>query len=274
MCEKDSGAYNLRCVDMRILINLRATKNQGYESMYHHKLQGFVYGLLRDSGFGMLHNKEGYKFFCFSNIFPIKDTMNAGEDFNLIISSPNEELIASLEGALEKILADGNGRRAVNIGEWSFEVVNFKKFQMKLRRKDLRVLTATPVIIRIPERNYERYGIPMEERKARYVYWRPKYSFEAFLKQLSENLIKKFNDFYGTEMKNYELFEQFVFRRPTATKVVIDGREYVMVGSMWEFMWSYMDETQRRVIEFGLDTGFGERNSLGFGFVNQLFYRR
>ena len=50
---------------MRILINLRAAKNQGYESVYHHKLQGFVYGLLRDSGFGGLHDKRGYKFFCF-----------------------------------------------------------------------------------------------------------------------------------------------------------------------------------------------------------------
>ncbi|MDI6811337.1 MAG: CRISPR-associated endoribonuclease Cas6 [archaeon] len=258
---------------MRIMIKLRAAKNQGYESIYHHKLQGFIYGLLRDSGFDELHDKKGYKFFCFSNIFPVKDTMNAGEDFSLIISSPNEELIASLEGSIEKILTAGNGNRAVNIGEWSFEVVNFKRWETKLKRRDLRVLTATPVIIRIPERNYDRYGIPEDERKARYVYWRPKYSFDAFLKQLSENLIKKFNDFYGTKMKEYELFEQFVFRRATATKVVIDGHEYVMVGSMWEFVWSYMDETQRRVIEFGLDAGFGERNSLGFGFVNQLLRR-
>ena len=37
-----------------------------------------------------------------------------------------------------------------------------------------------------------------------------------------------------------------------------------------EFQWDYMDETQRRVIEFGLDSGFGERISLGFGFVNKI----
>lgn len=134
----------------------------------------------------------------------------------------------------------------------------------------MRALTATPVIIRIPERNYDRYGIQEDERKPRYVYWRPKYSFDAFLKQLSENLIKKFNEFYGTKIENYDLFEQFMFRRATATKVVINGKEYVMVGSMWEFVWSYMDETQRRLIEFGLDAGFGERGSLGFGFVNRV----
>jgi CRISPR-associated endoribonuclease Cas6 len=37
---------------------------------------------------------------------------------------------------------------------------------------------------------------------------------------------------------------------------------------MWEFSWSHMDDAQRRVIEFGMDAGFGERNSMGFGFVN------
>ncbi|MDI6811806.1 MAG: CRISPR-associated endoribonuclease Cas6 [archaeon] len=184
-----------------------------------------------------------------------------------VIASPNRELISSLEGAFHEF---STNRKGINLGEMSFELVKVKKLETKLKRRDLRVLTATPVIIRIPERNYERYGIPEEERKPRYVYWRPKYSFEAFLKQLSENLIKKFSEFYGSELKNYDLFEQFVFRRATATKVVIDGKEYVMVGSMWEFIWSIMDEQQRRVIEFGLDAGFGERSSLGFGFVNRV----
>ena len=251
---------------MRLLITLQAAKAQAYESMYHHKLQGFIYGLLRDVGFGMVHDKEGYKFFSFSNIFPISD-MEEGDFAKLIIASPNKALITSLEGPLQEMSARAS---VINIGEMSFNVVNVKKLEMKLKRDNLRVITATSVIIRIPERNYERYGIPEDERKQRYVYWRPKYSFDAFLKQLSENLIKKFNDFNGTQLENHELFEQFMFRRPTATKVVIDGREYDLVGSMWEFIWSYMDSAQRRVIEFGLDAGFGERNSLGFGFVNQL----
>jgi len=253
---------------MRILIDLRATKDQGYESMYHHKLQGFVYGLLRDSGFEMLHDKTGYKFFCFSNIFPIGD-MKAGVRYKLIIASPNETLIGSLAGAIETIVADSC---AVNIGEMSFEVEAVKKLKLSIRGAGLRVLTATPVIIRIPARNYELYGIPEAEQKARYVYWRPKYAFDAFLKQLSENLIKKYNEFYAAKLKDYDLFEQFLYRRATATKVVIDGGEYVLVGSMWEFVWSFLDETQRRVITFGLDTGFGERNSLGFGFVNKISF--
>ena len=250
---------------MRLLVTFRAAKDQSYESMYHHKLQGFVYGLLRDASWNMVHEKEGYKFFCFSNIFPIGD-MEKGDAVKLLLASPSAALLTAIERALQGAAQE---RGVLNIGEMSFELMELKELVVKLSSKGLRVLTATPVIIRIPERNYERYGIPETERKARYVYWRPKYSFEAFLKQLSENLIKKYNEFQKVELGNHDLFEQFVFRRPTATKVVIDGKEYVMVGSMWEFIWSYLDDVQRQVLEFGLDAGFGERSSLGFGFVNR-----
>jgi CRISPR-associated endoribonuclease Cas6 len=130
----------------------------------------------------MVHEKEGYKFFSLSNIFPIKDIEE--DDFlNLIIASPNKELVASLEGIFQKFVVD---QKRMNIGEMSFVVKNCKKLDTRLTRGALRVLTATPVIIRIPERNYERYEILEEERKPRYVYRRPKYSFEASLKQLSE----------------------------------------------------------------------------------------
>jgi len=189
--------------------------------------------------------------------------MEEGESAHLIIASPDQKLISSLEAALDDVAR-------INIGEMSFELVGVRKLNTRLKRGSLRLLTATPVIIRIPERNYERYKIPENERKARYVYWRPKYSFEAFVKQLTENMIKKFNEFHGTEVRINELFEQFVFRRATATNVVIGGRSYVMIGSMWEFIWSDMDEMQRKIIEFGMDAGFGERNSLGFGFVNRV----
>jgi hypothetical protein len=64
-----------------------------------------------------------------------------------------------------------------------FELNNVKRFNVKLK-KNFKLITATPIIIRIPEKNYEKYKIPTEFRKKRYVYWRSMYSFEAFVKQL------------------------------------------------------------------------------------------
>ena len=165
---------------VRLIVSLRCEGSFAYEPNYNHKLQGFIYGLLRDSGFEMLHDKEGYKFFSFSNVFPIKD-MAERDISKLIIASPNNALVASLKETLKNFPAHG---RAANIGEMSFEVLDVKSLDVKLTRRNLKVLTGTPVIIRIPERNYEIYGIPEDERKQRYGYWRPKYSFDAFLKQL------------------------------------------------------------------------------------------
>lgn len=55
---------------MRLLLKLRAAKDQAYDMRYHHKLQGFVYGLIEGTPYMKLHDRRGYKFFCFSNIFP------------------------------------------------------------------------------------------------------------------------------------------------------------------------------------------------------------
>lgn len=42
----------------------------------------------------------------------------------------------------------------------------------------------------------------------------------------------------------------------------------MVLSSIWEFAFSYLRREQRGVLEFGLDCGFGELNSLGFGFMN------
>ncbi|PKP59881.1 MAG: hypothetical protein CVT89_00760 [Candidatus Altiarchaeales archaeon HGW-Altiarchaeales-2] len=44
--------------------------------------------------------------------------------------------------------------------------------------------------------------------------------------------------------------------------------EHKVFGSVWEFNFNHLNDSQRRILEFGLDTGFGEMNSLGFGFMN------
>lgn len=242
---------------MRVLIKLQDEKKQVIDNAYH-KLQGFVYKLLREK-YSSLHDKKGYKFFCFSNIFPFE----GGGIRNFIISSPSNEIINSIAKNIEI-------GKVVNIGEMQFRIRDFSTFNVKIPKRNVHVCCSTPIIIRIPEAKYEQYGIPVEERKAIYVYWRPKYSFNAFVKQLTENLIKKFNDFYGTKITSYDLFEQFIFKKMVYGKLNIDGRDHPFAASMWEFSWHIMDSMQRKIIEFGIDAGFGERNSFGLGFVNVI----
>jgi CRISPR-associated endoribonuclease Cas6 len=226
-------------------------------------LQGFIYNCLRDTEYSILHDKKGYKFFCFSNIFPIGN-IKSNEKRNLIISSPDRFFIKILEDKIKE-LSEKNG--VINIGEYQFSIEEISKINVKLNR-NCKLISATPIIIKIHEKNYEKYKIPEEFRKKRYVYWRPQYSFEAFVDQLEKNLIKKYNEFYKTDFRIERIFEMFRFIKSTVNNVIIENIEQKMVGSIWEFQFSYLNSKQKKILEFGIDCGFGERNSLGFGFMN------
>ncbi len=89
---------------MRLLVTLKASKSFTYDLSYFHKLQGAIYSLLRDTEYSVLHDKRGYKFFCFSNIFPVpRDyTVAAGEEKMLLISSPDRLFIRTWQKSWRK----------------------------------------------------------------------------------------------------------------------------------------------------------------------------
>lgn len=103
---------------MRLLLKLRALKDQTYDLKYHHKHQGFIYRLLDGTPYAKLHDKKGYKFFCFSNIFP-PHAMKMGDTRQLLVSSPEVGLINSLN---EKLAHVEEEKISVNIGDMSFEL--------------------------------------------------------------------------------------------------------------------------------------------------------
>lgn len=250
---------------MRLLIKLRAPKDMLYDNNYFHKLQGFIYAIIKDTGYHFLHEKEGYKFFCFSNIFPFpkEAKINANESKFLLVSSPDPVFIATIQSKLEP-------ERKIHIGELEFDIDEVKKIDVKIGKK-LTLVSATPIIVRIPEEKYEKYEIPKEFRKRRYVYWRPQYSFEAFAKQLEENLKKKYMEFYGEQIKIGRVFEGFKFiKGPVVNHVTIHGKDRLFVGSLWEFNFNHLTGERLKILRFAVDCGLGERNSLGFGFVNPL----
>ncbi|MFZ8830420.1 MAG: CRISPR-associated endoribonuclease Cas6 [Candidatus Aenigmatarchaeota archaeon] len=64
------------------------------------------------------------------------------------------------------------------------------------------------------------------------------------------------------------IFEIFKFRKEVAIPLIINVKEQIVIGSTWSFHFTYLTKEQKEILEFGIDCGFGERNSLGFGFVN------
>lgn len=248
---------------MRLLLKLESVKGVAYDQLYFHKLQGFVYNLIRESPFSAVHDKAGYKHFCFSNIFPFGDIAE-GDKRSLLISSPSSPFIKFL---LDKLTQMKEGGSEINIGEMAFKIESLAMFQPKIYDGCM-ISCATPVVLRIPEDKYDDYAIPAEKRKSGYIYWRPEVDFNAFVKQLTENIFKKYGDFYKEKIDPFPLFEQYKFVRSVCNHVVIDGKEYKLVGSLWDFMFTRLGAEQRKMLGFAIDSGFGERNSYGFGFMN------
>ncbi|MEM3374256.1 MAG: CRISPR-associated endoribonuclease Cas6 [Candidatus Woesearchaeota archaeon] len=259
----DTGHFQVRFINniiifkslMRLILKLKSRKDSIYDTKYYHKLRGFIYNLLKNSIFD-IHDKRKYKFFCFSNIFPIEE-IKTDKIRNLLISSPNKDFIYWLKGKISE-------EKIIEIGEMQFELVDLKIINQELYN---RLITGTPIVVRIPKNRYKEYNI-ISNRP--YEYWKTEYETKPFIKQLTENLIKKYNLYYNKEMDYTKIFEFFNFKKEVCVHVIENGKEHPVVGTLWEFEFSHLNDIQRKILEFGIETGFGELNSSGFGFINPI----
>ncbi|MCX8178351.1 MAG: CRISPR-associated endoribonuclease Cas6 [Candidatus Aenigmarchaeota archaeon] len=251
---------------MRLLLRLKSTKNSNYDVLYNHKIQEFIYNLMIGTDYESLHDKKTFKYFCFSNIFPIGD-IKEGDTRNLIISSPDKVFIKIIK---EKIDDYTQNKKSINFGEMEFLIDETKTLKLKLQEKNLKLISATPILLRIPEKNYSKFNIPEEDRKPIYVFWRSKYSIESFISHLEDNLKKKYNLFYNKKNGFDNIFDEARFKKMVYNKIILKGFERVYVGSIWEFSFNYLNPKKKKLLSFAIEAGFGERSSFGFGFMNPV----
>jgi CRISPR-associated endoribonuclease Cas6 len=230
-------------------------------------VQGFIYNLLKGSRFEDLHDKDGYKFFCFSNIFPYSSMMKKGEKKYLLISSPSKEFIDYITDRLKEY----KNRSLIGIGNMKFLLKNIETIDYQIKRRSyrgetVRLITATPIIIRIPRLKYEKFYLNLRY-PYKYIYWRKEHPFELFIDQLESNLYKKYEEFTGTVLTREFIIDRLIFKKQVSLKLNIHGNEHIVIGTLWEFIFY---EPVSELVQFGLDCGFGERNSLGFGFMNLI----
>ena len=66
-----------------------------------------------------------------------------------------------------------------------------------------------------------------------------------------------------------ELFDGYELLKTYALPVTVtEGEEMTYVVSKWRFSYTVRSDHHRRHLNLALDCGVGERNGLGFGFVN------
>ncbi|MEM4137918.1 MAG: CRISPR-associated endoribonuclease Cas6 [Candidatus Anstonellaceae archaeon] len=241
-----------------MLIKLKSLQNNSYDLQYQKKAMGFIYSLLKNTPLQNLHNQKAPKMFCFSNIFPIGD-IKEGDIRNLIISSPDNIFLQLLKYKIEQL-------DRIRIGEYVFKLEEIKFIKTNLKEEEnIKLKTATPIIVRIPLKN--NYNINSD----RIEYWRIEHPISCFLNQLEENIYKKYKNYYSKDVKKIQLFEKLKFIKTVAIKIPIQrNKDTTMIGSLWEFEFENLNKEKKEILEFGIDAGFGEKNSYGFGFVNKI----
>ena len=167
--------------------------------------------------------------------------------------------------------------RTISVGNMKFEIDSVNLLESKISPDiPFTIMTGTPIIIRIPREKYSKFGI--EPRlDYDYIYWRKDYPIDLFICQLWQNLLRKYIEYLRTEstttesLKNFntdpfQILNKLVFKKQIATKLIVRNKEHIVIGTVWEFQFQGLENHE--IIQFALDAGLGERNSMGFGFMN------
>jgi len=235
---------------MRLKI-LFTTEGGGITKPNKHSTQGFIYRMLRGSEYEKRHDEPHFKFFTFSDFF----TDSAGRP-TLLISSPEKGFINTLYSAIRE-------RETVYIGRNELRVSEVKRFNLPLRKA---FQTGSPIVL------YKNAG------ENEYFKLHQHRDLRFFLQRLKENAEKKYEAFYGEDF----LLEGPIFDRlipklrsngklDVYVKVVKNGVPFPVIGSNWELLEKErIKPEERHFYRFIMDAGLGEKNSLGFGFLNPI----
>jgi len=252
---------------VRILLELEALNDQKvWDASEYHKVQGFVYDkLIANTSYRGMHNSNTYKFFCFSNIFP-PTVVKSGQIRRLLFSSPNIDMVNSIFSYAKDNLVDD---RVINIGEQQYHLESLELLETRVIGKSCVIRTSTPVTIRIPENAYTIYCIPEQDRKKKFLYWRSNLSHDIFMKMIFNNIKSKFKQYYNTDGCNIEAAIQlFILLKEVVIHLPMDKYTAKIPASFWRFQFNNLNDEHRDLLNFALDTGIGERNSAGLGFLN------
>ena len=104
------------------------------------------------------------------------------------------------------------------------------------------------------------------------------YSFERdkdllfFLDRIKDNALKKYNAFYNENLTlEGSIFDKLVFNKEVVINTIKRGNEFIIIGSMWKNLEKeYVSQNYKKFYSFLMETGLGEKNSMGFGFINPI----
>jgi len=105
----------------------------------------------------------------------------------------------------------------IRIGDMTFRLQGSKAIARNMPNgfEEFILESGTPIVVRIPQYRLKEYGIT-SARDYDYVYWRKDHTPTPFIKQLEENLLKKYNEYSGTTTDETPIFEKVRFVKQVA----------------------------------------------------------
>lgn len=232
---------------IRVIIKFEPKEFIKYYEIDKYTIQGFIYSILKEnSSFNNLHNTVGFKFFNFSNIFPVSD-FEKNSLKKLIISSPNKDLIKIIYATLK------------NKSYFKFKNYKMEILKVSILRDNVcsRFISATPIVL------FE------DNSNNRYYSFKQNPNFNFFFDRLKDNAIKKYNAFYNKNFNlDEDLFTKFEFAREVSIRIKKNDNQFIIIGSLWKNLEFNLTDENKDFYKFLFENGLGEKNSLGFGFLN------
>jgi CRISPR-associated endoribonuclease Cas6 len=196
--------------------------------------------------------------------------MQEGDERWLLVAAPEEQLLAHVAQDLQE-------DRELNVGEMPFRIEDVNAVDPDVGEPGTSgtLESGTGVLVRIPPWQREAYGIN-DDHGDTATFWRPEHTMEPFRTQLRANLDRKHRLFApdylpGPTDCEGVLFDEYDLLKTYALPVdVTEGERMTYVVSKWKLGFTVRDDHHRRHLNLALDCGIGERNSLGFGFINLL----
>lgn len=223
---------------------------------YNHIITAIIYKKINDIELARkLHNSNGFKFFTFSELkIPKREIfknfiLSKDGKFYFYISSPNMDLIKNLiDGFIEHPKLNFLGKDVY--------VEHVKLLKPPIIKKRMVFKTLSPIIVRT-----------MRENKGTLKQWDLNPNDLKFYENMQNNLLKKYKNFYG-DYRGDEYLKIIPYLNSIKRKrIMIPSRNSKTYHRAYHMKFSI--EGDIRLIKFGYDCGFGEKNSMGFGMVRK-----
>ena len=207
------------------------------------------YSMAQDGKLKELHDKKGgFKYYCFGGLFPIETqkVYKKGNSYTFSIRSLDEKMIETLSSELRKNIDNPN----------LLIVETTKRVQKQFFVSEL--YSVTPVIVTMPNKRF----------------WMKEDDLQLLLKQLQDNLEKKYYDFYGKKIEVSQNFIQLFELKNKRSQTIQMTRKDKKTNKVTSFRFfgnkfkiiPNEDEVSQKLAFVALACGLGEKNSFGGGF--------